>query len=172
MTMKPLYRLSIFLCVACVAVWLLRASTYWPVAQGMFDRQSADERLLDGLRMHDPEAVELALADGASPDATESFCLHTALMIAALNGDASIVRELLARGASIHQRDRGGWTALSHAAHTGKTTEAVRVLIESGDGEHYWNTVGASTDIIEASWLALADSLEYFLVKRAGWVPG
>jgi 2-isopropylmalate synthase len=52
------------------------------------------------------------------------------------------------------------------------TSAAVRVLIESTDGEHYWTTVGASTDIIEASWLALADSLEYFLVKRAGWTPG
>ena len=52
------------------------------------------------------------------------------------------------------------------------TSAAVRVLIESSDGEHFWTTVGASTDIIEASWLALADSLEYFLVKRAGWMPG
>ena len=49
---------------------------------------------------------------------------------------------------------------------------AVRVLVESTDGPHIWNTVGASTDVIEASWLALADSLEYFLVKRAGWTPG
>jgi 2-isopropylmalate synthase len=54
----------------------------------------------------------------------------------------------------------------------GGTSAAVRVLIESSDGEHFWTTVGASTDIIEASWLALADSLEYFLVKRAGWMPG
>jgi 2-isopropylmalate synthase len=54
----------------------------------------------------------------------------------------------------------------------GGTSAPVRVLIESSDGEHFWTTVGASTDIIEASWLALADSLEYFLVKRAGWVPG
>jgi 2-isopropylmalate synthase len=52
------------------------------------------------------------------------------------------------------------------------TSAAVRVLIESSDGERFWTTVGASTDIIEASWLALADSLEYFLVKRAGWLPG
>ncbi len=52
------------------------------------------------------------------------------------------------------------------------TSAAVRVLIESTDGGHFWTTVGASTDIIEASWLALADSLEYFLVKRAGYVPG
>jgi len=52
------------------------------------------------------------------------------------------------------------------------TSAAVRVLIESSDGDRFWTTVGASTDIIEASWLALADSLEYFLVRRAGWTPG
>ncbi len=52
------------------------------------------------------------------------------------------------------------------------TNAAVRVLIESSDGHHVWTTVGASTDVIEASWLALSDSLEYFLVKRAGWSPG
>jgi 2-isopropylmalate synthase len=39
----------------------------------------------------------------------------------------------------------------------------VRVLIESTDGNRYWTTVGSSTDIIEASWLALADALEYAL---------
>jgi 2-isopropylmalate synthase len=52
------------------------------------------------------------------------------------------------------------------------TRAPVRVLIESTDGHHSWTTVGASTDVIEASWLALADSLEYFLVKRARWIPG
>jgi len=47
-------------------------------------------------------------------------------------------------------------------------TEAqVRVLIESSDGEGEWRTVGASTNIIEASWQALVDSLEYWLWKRA-----
>jgi 2-isopropylmalate synthase len=46
-------------------------------------------------------------------------------------------------------------------------TEAqVRVLIASSDGEHEWSTVGSSTNIIEASWLALADSLEYCLLRR------
>jgi 2-isopropylmalate synthase len=42
----------------------------------------------------------------------------------------------------------------------------VRVLIESTDGTHIWRTVGSSTDVIEASWLALADSLEYWLHKH------
>jgi len=46
------------------------------------------------------------------------------------------------------------------------TRANVRVLIESTDGEHTWTTVGSSTDIIEASWLALADSLEYWLTKH------
>ncbi|MGQ9572575.1 MAG: citramalate synthase [Dehalococcoidia bacterium] len=45
------------------------------------------------------------------------------------------------------------------------TAAYVRVLIESTDGEHVWTTVGSSTDIIEASWLALADSLEWWLVR-------
>ena len=47
------------------------------------------------------------------------------------------------------------------------TESKVRVLIESGDGAKEWRTVGSSTDIIEASWLALADSLEYWLIKNA-----
>ena len=46
------------------------------------------------------------------------------------------------------------------------TASQVRVLIESSDGNNTWHTVGSSTNIIEASWLALADSLEYWLVKQ------
>jgi len=46
------------------------------------------------------------------------------------------------------------------------TAASVRVLIESTDGTHIWRTVGSSTDVIEASWLALADSLEYWLHKH------
>jgi 2-isopropylmalate synthase len=46
------------------------------------------------------------------------------------------------------------------------TESQVRVLIESSDGENEWHTVGGSTNIIEASWLALADGLEYWLVRN------
>jgi 2-isopropylmalate synthase len=52
---------------------------------------------------------------------------------------------------------------IDSAAGTGAN---VRVLIESTDGDETWTTVGSSTDIIEASWLALADSLEYWLAKH------
>ncbi|MCL5291297.1 MAG: citramalate synthase [Actinobacteria bacterium] len=48
-----------------------------------------------------------------------------------------------------------------------KGTEAVtRVLIESTDGETSWGTVGVSENIIEASWQALVDSLEYGLRRK------
>ncbi len=46
------------------------------------------------------------------------------------------------------------------------TESQVRVLIESSDGVDEWRTVGGSTNIIEASWLALADGLEWWLVKH------
>lgn len=45
------------------------------------------------------------------------------------------------------------------------TAAKVRVLIESSDGRDFWTTVGVSTDIIEASWLALVDSIEHKLIK-------
>jgi 2-isopropylmalate synthase len=43
------------------------------------------------------------------------------------------------------------------------TAAKVRVLLESTNGERVWTTVGVSTDIIQASWLALVDSIEYIL---------
>lgn len=46
------------------------------------------------------------------------------------------------------------------------TGAKVRVLIESTDGEHVWGTVGVSESIIEASWEALVDSIEYGLLYR------
>ena len=45
------------------------------------------------------------------------------------------------------------------------TGAKVRVLIETTDGLDIWTTVGVSTDIIEASWLALVDSFEYKLIR-------
>jgi 2-isopropylmalate synthase len=46
------------------------------------------------------------------------------------------------------------------------TAAVTRVMIESADGDHSWVTMGSSTDIIEASWLALSDSLEYWLTRH------
>lgn len=45
------------------------------------------------------------------------------------------------------------------------TAAKVRVVIESRDHESIWGTVGVSENIIEASWRALVDSVEYKLLK-------
>lgn len=46
------------------------------------------------------------------------------------------------------------------------TAAKIRVLIESSDGENVWSTVGVSENIIDASWLALADSYRYALLGK------
>ena len=55
------------------------------------------------------------------------------------------------------------------------TSSTVRVLVESGDSRDKWGTVGVSFDIVEASWMALTDSVVYKLLKerngRAGRKP-
>lgn len=46
------------------------------------------------------------------------------------------------------------------------TASKVRVHIESTDGENTWGTVGVSTNIVKASWIALVDSIDYFLYQH------
>ena len=48
------------------------------------------------------------------------------------------------------------------------TAAKVRVLIETADLEKSWTTVGVSTNIIQASWDALLDSIEYWLLVEDG----
>jgi 2-isopropylmalate synthase len=45
------------------------------------------------------------------------------------------------------------------------TAAGVRVVIESRDEHDVWGTVGVSENVIEASWMALVDSIEYKLYK-------
>lgn len=45
------------------------------------------------------------------------------------------------------------------------TKGVVRVLIESQDSSEHWTTVGVSENVVEASWQALVDSIDYKLYK-------
>ena len=47
------------------------------------------------------------------------------------------------------------------------TAAKVRVLIQSQDEDETWNTIGVHENIIEASWQALVDSVEYKLLKES-----
>lgn len=46
------------------------------------------------------------------------------------------------------------------------TSSFVRVLVQSGDDRDKWGTVGVSFDIVEASWMALTDSVVFKLLKE------
>ncbi len=45
------------------------------------------------------------------------------------------------------------------------TAALTRVLMESTDGKTSWSTVGVSEDILEASWCALVDSIDYYMLN-------
>ncbi len=54
------------------------------------------------------------------------------------------------------------------------TAATTRVLIDTEQGAKRWSTVGASTNIIEASWQALVDSIEFALIRNGSngsWMP-
>ncbi|MFC7336674.1 citramalate synthase [Haloferula chungangensis] len=48
------------------------------------------------------------------------------------------------------------------------TAAKTRVLVVSTDGEKSWGTIGVSENIIEASWIAIVDSIDLFLQRRRG----
>ena len=48
------------------------------------------------------------------------------------------------------------------------SSSRVRVQIESRDSREIWSTIGVSENIIEASWQALVDSVQYKLLKDIG----
>jgi 2-isopropylmalate synthase len=50
------------------------------------------------------------------------------------------------------------------------TAAKTRVFIESSDGDSTWATVGVSYDIIEASWLALRDSVDFLLAREMPYI--
>ncbi len=52
------------------------------------------------------------------------------------------------------------------------TAARIRVNIESADNHHRWGTIGVSENIIEASWLALLDAVEYKMLLDEGKLQG
>ena len=51
------------------------------------------------------------------------------------------------------------------------TAARIRVNIESSDHHEVWGTIGVSENLIEASWLALVDAVEYKLLLDEGKLP-
>ena len=47
------------------------------------------------------------------------------------------------------------------------TSEVTRVLVESSNGIHRWTTIGVSDNILEASYQAVAQGIEYGLLVKS-----
>ena len=77
------------------------------------------------------DAVKSLLAHGANANAKEGTRGQTPLMWAAAEGNADVIRVLVAAGSDIQTRSNGGFTALLFAAREGRVS-AVKALLQAG----------------------------------------
>lgn len=80
------------------------------------------------LRGNSPSAVAALLASPQLDVNAANAKEETAVMMAALRGEVEVIRQLLARGAAVHQ---AGWSAVHYAA-SGPNPEAVALLLDRG----------------------------------------
>ncbi len=117
----------------------------------MIDKRDNDRepRCEATVRLQIGEFEEHAAAGGDGPVNALDRCL-----IKALGSFYPVLREVELRDYKVR---------VLSGPETG-TASLVRVQVEMADGERTWNTVGASTNIIEASYEALVDAYEYKLL--------
>ena len=101
------------------------------------------------IRVNGEERLEVAEGDGP-------VNALDAAMRKALNGDFPSLQEMRLIDYKVRVVNSEAGTAAR-----------IRVLIESSDHHDVWGTIGVSENIIEASWLALVDAIEYKLFKDA-----
>ena len=112
---------------------------------------------------------ELPYDDACSATATIKVKVGGRMQISAAEGDGPVnaldkaLREALSVFYPVLDRIRLIDYKVRVMEPKDATAAIVRVLITSTDGEEIWSTVGVSSDIIEASWFALVDSIEYKL---------
>ena len=93
---------------------------------------------------------------------------HIEHRVAEGDGPVNALDEALRRGLKPHYPALSEMRLVDYKVRVINPTEGtaakVCVVIQSRDKEHQWGTVGVSENIIEASWLALVDSIEYKLL--------
>jgi 2-isopropylmalate synthase len=143
---------------------MLRARHSYESVFSMFDR--IDYRVLTEKRKSDPHPVSEATVTIEYQGAVE----HTA---AWGNGPVNALDKALRKVLPQYFPGRGleSMRLLDYKVRVLTAAEGtaarVRVLIESGDGKDKWGTVGVSENVIEASWQALVDGIEYKLLRTA-----
>jgi 2-isopropylmalate synthase len=110
---------------------------------------------------------------GLLAEATVKIRLGEAVRLTAAEGDgpvhalATALQEALVESYPVLRTVRLSDYKVRILNSSNGTAATTRVLIDFQSGSESWTTVGASANIIDASWRALADSMEYALIRLA-----
>jgi 2-isopropylmalate synthase len=125
-------------------------------------------------KLHYRVNIEVDKDDQAITEATVKVKVGDAIYHTASDGDGpvnaldgALSKALLPVFPSLHDMHLVDYKVRVVNAREG-TAARVRVVIECRDKTDVWGTVGVSENIIEASWLALSDAIEYKLFKDRG----
>ena len=108
-------------------------------------------------------------SEGKSSIASVKICVDGEFEMSAAEGDGPVnaLDKAIRRALGVFYPELKKMTLVDYKVRVpgskDGTASKVRVLITSTNGKKTWRTVGVSTDIIDASWKALVDSIEYFL---------
>lgn len=131
-----------------------------------FDPNTRDEKGTSGLALaiqqNSPKAVKLLLAQAGIDVQVANQAGETALMMAAIKGDAASAQTLLDRGAKVNQ---SGWAPLHYAA-AGPEARLVRLLLERAADIDAASPNG-STPLMMASQYGSEESVKLLLDKGA-----
>jgi uncharacterized protein len=178
--MKYHFRFLLYLIVA-VGVTCARAGAYedffiainrdddWAVAKLLgrgFDPNSRDPKgqtgLILALRDDSPRVAEALWKSPALDVDVQNASGETALMMAALRGQAAWMRRLLERGAAVH---KDGWSPIHYAA-TGPEPKAVALLLELGAPVEALSP-GKDTPLMMAARYGAEGSVDLLLARGA-----
>lgn len=135
------------------------AGTFQPAFERLAYNVAVESRLDHGDAVRTEATVKLAVGSDVRHEVAEGDGPVNAL-------DAALRKALDGLFPALQQMHLLDYKVRVINAQEG-TAARVRVSIESSDGERVWGTVGVSENVIEASWLALADSFHHFLRDTA-----
>ena len=124
-------------------------------------------------RMHYRVNVETTAGQGTITEATVKLRVdgHMEHVVCEGDGPVNALDNALRKALAVAYPNLSEMHLVDYKVRVINSTEGtaarVRVVIESRDKTDVWSTVGVSENVIEASWLALVDSVEYKLYKDA-----
>ncbi|KAA1258748.1 Ankyrin repeats (3 copies) [Rubripirellula obstinata] len=112
------------------------------------------------------DLVRSAIQSGTDVNVADPTAGYTALLMAAYNGHANVVKFLLENDADVDARDREGKTPLMHAC-TNSSVETVRLLIDGGADINVTESTEGFTPLMTAAALGQTEIVKLLLERSA-----